>query len=162
LGKVMEESVRIAYSYLRSHAEDLGIDERIFEESDFHIHVPEGAVPKDGPSAGITMTTALYSLLIGQPVRGDVAMTGEITLRGQVLPIGGVKMKALAAKRAGITTVLLPHANEEDLEDLPQEVRDELTFIPVKNIHEVLANAIEPVEFHREKSFVQQDQSIMA
>lgn len=162
LGKVMEESVRIAYSYLRAHAEELGIDERIFEESDFHIHVPEGAVPKDGPSAGITMTTSLYSLLIGQPVRGDVAMTGEITLRGQVLPIGGVKMKALAARRSGITTVLLPDKNEDDLEDLPQEVRDEITFIPVKNINEVLANAIEPVEFHREKSFVQQDESIMA
>ncbi len=150
LGKVMEESVRIAYSYLRSHAQELGINEDLFENSDFHIHVPEGAVPKDGPSAGITMTTALYSLLIGQPVRADVAMTGETTLRGQVLPIGGVKMKVLAAHRAGLRTIILPEINMEDLDDLPDSVREELTFVPVARIDEVLANAIRPVSFQHE------------
>lgn len=150
LGKVMEESVRIAYSYLHSHAQELGINEDLFENSDFHIHVPEGAVPKDGPSAGVTMTTALYSLLIGQPVRSDVAMTGETTLRGQVLPIGGVKMKVLAAHRAGLRTIILPEQNMDDLEDLPESVRDELTFVGVSRIDEVLAAAIRPAEFHRE------------
>lgn len=148
LGKVMEESVRIAYSYLRSHADELGIDEDLFKNSDFHIHVPEGAVPKDGPSAGITMTTALYSLLVGQPVRSDVAMTGEFTLRGQVLPIGGLKMKALAAHRAGIRTVVLPEHNAVDLDDLPDEVRNEMTFIPVRDIREVLENAVRPAGFN--------------
>lgn len=147
LGKVMEESVRIAYSYLRSHADELGIDEDLFKNSDFHIHVPEGAVPKDGPSAGITMTTALYSLLVGQPVRADVAMTGEFTLRGQVLPIGGLKMKALAAHRAGIHTVVLPEHNSVDLDDLPDEVREEMTFVPVRDIREVLETAVRHVEF---------------
>lgn len=146
LGKVMEESVRIAYSYLRSHAGELGIDEDAFKNSDFHIHVPEGAVPKDGPSAGITMTTALYSLLIGQPVRADVAMTGETTLRGQVLPIGGVKMKVLAAHRAGIRTVILPEQNVMDLDELPDEVRNDMTFVPVQRIHEVLHTAVRPMQ----------------
>lgn len=150
LGKVMEESVRIAYSYLRAHAQELGIDEQHFENSDFHIHVPEGAVPKDGPSAGITMTTALYSLLVGQPVRAEVAMTGEITLRGQVLPIGGVKMKVLAAHRAGLRTIVLPEQNMEDLDELPAEVRNDLTFVPVQRIDQVLAAAIRPVEVVRE------------
>ncbi len=142
LGKVMEESVRIAYSYLRAHAEQLGIDEAIFENSDFHIHVPEGAVPKDGPSAGITMTTALYSLLTGRPVRPDVAMTGEITLRGQVTPIGGVKMKVLAAHRAGLKTIILPERNMDDLDELPEDVRNDLKFISVEQIGEVLSNAL--------------------
>jgi ATP-dependent Lon protease len=142
LGKVMEESVRIAYSYLRAHAQELGIDEDRFENSDFHIHVPEGAVPKDGPSAGITMATTLYSLLIGQPVRSDVAMTGEITLRGQVLPIGGTKMKVLAAHRSGIKTIVLPERNMDDLDELPEDVRKDLTFVPVQRIDEVLAAAI--------------------
>ncbi|MDX1992617.1 MAG: endopeptidase La [bacterium] len=150
LGKVMEESVRIAYSYLHSHAEELGIREDLFENSDIHIHVPEGAVPKDGPSAGITMTTALYSLFVGQPARADVAMTGEITLRGQVLPIGGVKMKVLAAHRGGIRTVILPEHNMDDLDDLPQEVRDDMTFVPVQRIDQVLEAAIRPVEIHPE------------
>jgi ATP-dependent Lon protease len=146
LGKVMEESVRIAYSYLTSHAEELGINEERFENADFHIHVPEGAVPKDGPSAGITMTTALYSLLIGQPVRAEVAMTGEFTLRGQVLPIGGIKMKTLAAHRAGLRTVILPERNMDDLDELPDDVRKDLTFVPVKTIDEVLAAAIRTPE----------------
>ncbi len=139
LGKVMEESVRIAHSYLRAHAEELGIDPARFENSDFHVHVPEGAVPKDGPSAGVTMTTALYSLLLNQPVRADVAMTGEITLRGQVLPVGGVKMKVLAAHRAGMKTVILPAKNMDDLDELPDDVRTEMTFVPVEKIDDVLS-----------------------
>src|SRR5258708_7379437 len=142
LGKVMEESVRIAYSYLRAHAEELGINEDRFENSDFHIHVPEGAVPKDGPSAGVTMTTALYSLLVNQPVRAEAAMTGEITLRGQVLPIGGTKMKVLAAHRGGLRTIILPERNMDDLDELPDDVRNDLTFVPVQRIDEVLAAAI--------------------
>lgn len=146
LGKVMEESVRIAYSYLHAHAEELGIAEERFKNYDFHIHVPEGAVPKDGPSAGITMTTALYSLLIEHPVNADVAMTGEITLRGQVLPIGGVKMKVLAAHRAGIRTVILPERNMDDLDDLPEEVLNDMTFVSVRSIDEVLAAAMLPIE----------------
>ncbi len=156
LGKVMEESVRIAYNYLRAHTDELGIDEKQFEESDFHLHVPEGAVPKDGPSAGITMTSALYSLLINEPVRVEVGMTGEITLRGQVLPIGGTKMKILAAHRAGLTTVILPERNLDDLDDLPDEVRDTMTFIPVERIDQVLEAAIRPVEIHREDVSVEQ------
>jgi len=150
LGKVMEESVRIAYSYLRAHAQELGIDEQNFENSDFHIHVPEGAVPKDGPSAGITMTTAMYSLLVNRPVRAEVAMTGEFTLRGQVLPIGGIKMKVLAAHRAGLRTIVLPEQNMEDLDELPAEVRNDLTFVPVQRIDQVLAAAIRPVEVVRD------------
>ncbi len=146
LGKVMEESVRIAYSYLSSHAQELGIPEERFENADFHIHVPEGAVPKDGPSAGITMTTALYSLLVGLPVRAEVAMTGEITLRGQVLPIGGIKMKTLAAHRAGLRTIILPERNMDDLDELPDDVRNDLTFVPVKTIDEVLVAAIRTPE----------------
>jgi ATP-dependent Lon protease len=156
LGKVMEESVRIAYSYLRAHSKELGIDESVFENSDFHIHVPEGAVPKDGPSAGITMTTALYSLLSGRPVRPDVAMTGEITLRGQVTPIGGVKMKVLAAHRAGLKTIILPERNVDDLDELPDDVRKDLTFLPVQQIDQVLSNALveqgQPVRKRRTKS----------
>ncbi|MCC7446366.1 MAG: endopeptidase La, partial [Anaerolineae bacterium] len=142
LGKVMEESVRIAYSYLRAHAEELDIDEERFENSDFHIHVPEGAVPKDGPSAGITMTTAIYSLVTGRPVRSDVAMTGEITLRGAVSPVGGIKMKVLAAHRAGLQTIILPKRNVDDLDELPDDVRHDLTFVPVEHIDEVLAVAL--------------------
>ncbi len=146
LGKVMEESVRIAFSYLYAHAYELGIDAERFQNHDFHIHVPEGAVPKDGPSAGITMTTALYSLLMEQGVRADVAMTGEITLRGQVLPVGGIKMKVLAAHRSGIRTIILPDRNEDDLDELPDEVRDDMTFIPVSRIDDVLDNAIRYVD----------------
>ncbi len=146
LGKVMEESVRIAYSYLRSRADALGINSDLFENSDFHIHVPEGAVPKDGPSAGVTMTTALYSLLTNRPVRSDVAMTGEITLRGQVLPVGGVKMKVLAAHRAGLRTIILPERNVDDLDDLPTDVRNDLTIVPVERIDEVLQTALRDPE----------------
>ena len=138
LGKVMEESVRIAYSYVRAKAPELGIDESLFNENDFHVHVPEGAIPKDGPSAGVTMVSALASLLLGRPVHAEVGMTGEVTLRGQVLPIGGVKHKVLAAHRAGLTTVILPKRNEADLDELPDDVRDEMTFVLVERIDEVL------------------------
>jgi ATP-dependent Lon protease len=151
LGKVMEESVRIAHSYLKAHADALGLDEERFENSDFHIHVPEGAVPKDGPSAGVTMTTALYSLMLGRPVRPDVAMTGEITLRGKVTPVGGVKMKVLAAHRAGLRTIILPERNMDDLDELPEDVRNDLTFVPVEQIDQVLETAIQKPETAEER-----------
>ncbi len=144
LGDVMEESVRIAYSWVRSKMSELGIDPETFENSDFHIHVPEGAIPKDGPSAGITMATAIVSLLTGRPVQSTVGMTGEITLRGQVLPIGGVKQKVLAAHRAGLKTIILPQRNEKDLDELPEDVRNELTFVLVERINQVLEAALRP------------------
>ena len=146
LGDVMRESAQIAHSYVRSKAQALGVNADIFEQTDVHIHVPAGAVPKDGPSAGITMVTAMASLFSGRPVRSDVGMTGEVTLRGRVLPIGGVKMKVLAAHRAGLTTVILPKRNERDLEDLPDDVRQAMTFVPVDRIDEALAVALLPVE----------------
>jgi ATP-dependent Lon protease len=144
LGDVMKESARIALSYVRGHAEELGIDESSFAGREFHVHVPAGAIPKDGPSAGITMTTALASLLSGRPVRHTVGMTGEVTLQGRVLPIGGLKQKVLAAHAAGLTDVILPERNRGDLEDVPEEVREELTFHPVMTIGEVLELALEP------------------
>jgi ATP-dependent Lon protease len=131
---------------VRSRAKDLGIDPDFFKESDIHLHVPAGAIPKDGPSAGTAMTTALVSLLTGVPVRDDVAMTGEITLRGQVLPVGGIKMKALAARRAGIETFVLPRRNEADLDDLPAVLREEMTFVLAETMDDVLAAAM-PDEF---------------
>lgn len=146
LGDVMAESVRIAFSWVQANAEALGIDPDVFEQSNFHVHVPAGAIPKDGPSAGVTMVTALVSLLTGRSVRADVGMTGEITLRGQVLPIGGLKQKVLAAHRAGLRTVILPARNEADLDDLPPDVREVMTFIPVENIEEVLEAALRPAE----------------
>jgi len=142
LGDVMKESAQAALSYVRSRAGNLGIDEDVFSQSDLHIHVPEGSIPKDGPSAGVTMTTALVSLLTGRPVRSDVGMTGEITLRGRVLPIGGVKEKVLAAHRAGLRTVILPRHNTNDLDELPQALRQEMTFIGVDQIDEVLQAAL--------------------
>ncbi len=144
LGDVMKESAQAALSYIRSHADRLGIPADFFENCDLHIHVPAGATPKDGPSAGITMATALASLLTGRPLRSHLAMTGEITLRGRVMPIGGVKEKVLAARRAGVTTVILPRRNEKDLEDIPPAVRQELTFHFVDTIGEVLDLALEP------------------
>ncbi|NOK59799.1 MAG: endopeptidase La [Chloroflexi bacterium AL-W] len=146
LGDVMRESAEAALTYVRSRSKMLGIDSHFFDSNAIHIHVPGGAVPKDGPSAGITMATALASAATGRIVRDDVAMTGEITLRGRVLPIGGIKEKALGAHRAGIRTIILPRRNEADLEDLPREVFDELTFVPVETLDEVLATALVPAK----------------
>ena len=140
----MKESAHIALSYLRSNGTRLGIDPKALAERRIHVHVPAGAVPKDGPSAGITMVTALASLLTGRPVRPEVGMTGEVTLTGRVLPIGGVKQKLLAAHRAGLTEVFLPARNEPDLDDVPAEVRDELTIHLVDDVADVLALALEP------------------
>lgn len=142
LGEVMQESARAALSYIRSKAKDFGIDENFFEKNEIHLHVPSGAVPKDGPSAGVTMAVALASLLTGRPVRSNVAMTGEITLRGQVLPVGGIKDKVLAAHRLGADTVILPRKNENDLDDVTQEVRDAMHFILADNVDEVIAAAL--------------------
>ncbi len=141
LGDVMQESARAARSYLWSHAESMGLDISRFKRNGVHIHVPSGAIPKDGPSAGITMATALASAYVGKPVRSDTAMTGEISLTGLVLPVGGIKEKVLAAHRAGIKRIILPKANEKDLKEVPQEVRDELTILPVERIEEVLPAA---------------------
>jgi ATP-dependent Lon protease len=145
LGDVMKESVRAASSLVRSRAEKLGIDPKLFDESDVHVHVPAGAVPKDGPSAGIAMFTALASLFSNRPVSRDVAMTGEVTLRGLVLPIGGLKEKSIAALRAGIKTILIPKLNQKDIPDLPDEVRQKLRIIPVETVDDVLAEALEPL-----------------
>jgi len=144
LGDVMKESGRIALSYVRGHAEALHIAEDAFDEREFHLHVPAGAIPKDGPSAGVTMTTALASLLSGRPVRHTVGMTGEVTLQGRVLPIGGLKQKVLAAHAAGLTDVVLPERNRADLDEVPEEVREAMTFHPVMSIDEVLELALEP------------------
>lgn len=144
LGDVMKESAQAALSYIRAHASSLGIAPDFFENLDIHIHVPAGAVPKDGPSAGIALATSLASLLSGRLVRHDVAMTGEITLRGKVLPVGGIKEKVLGARRAGIKTVILPKRNEKDLEEVPESVRKEMNFIFVETIDEVLRYALEP------------------
>jgi ATP-dependent Lon protease len=144
LGDVMKESARIALSYVRGHAEELGIDEHAFDNKEFHVHVPAGAIPKDGPSAGVTMVTALASLLSGRPVKHTVGMTGEVTLQGRVLPIGGLKQKALAAHAAGLTDVILPERNRGDLDDIPEEVRKQMTFHPVMTVDEVLDRALEP------------------
>jgi ATP-dependent Lon protease len=144
LGDVMKESARIALSYVRGHAEELGIAEDAFEGREFHVHVPAGAIPKDGPSAGVTMTTALASLLTGRPVKHTVGMTGEVTLQGRVLPIGGLKQKVLAAHAAGLTDVILPERNRGDLDDIPADVRERMTFHPVMSIGEVLDAALEP------------------
>ncbi|MBU9710974.1 endopeptidase La [Evansella tamaricis] len=142
LGDVMKESAQAAFSYIRSKSEELSIDPSFHEKNDIHVHVPEGAVPKDGPSAGITMATALISALTGQPVRKEVGMTGEITLRGRVLPIGGLKEKSMSAHRAGLTHIIIPKDNEKDLEDIPASVREDLTFIPVSHLDEVLKEAL--------------------
>jgi ATP-dependent Lon protease len=140
----MKESARIALSYIESHADDFGIDQKALRRH-FHVHVPAGAVPKDGPSAGITMTTALASLLSGRKVRPTVGMTGEITLQGKVLPIGGLKQKALAAHRAGLTEIVIPLRNEVDLDDIPITVRESLTFHIAETIDQVLDYALEPL-----------------
>jgi ATP-dependent Lon protease len=146
LGDVMKESAQIALSYLRSHAPSLGIDPAALAGRRIHLHVPAGAVPKDGPSAGITMATALASLATGRPVRPEVGMTGELTLSGRVLPIGGVKQKLLAAHRAGLTEVVIPARNEPDLDDVPAEVRQKLTIHPCGDVTDVLALALRPAD----------------
>jgi ATP-dependent Lon protease len=142
LGDVMTESIQAAMTVVRSRATVLGIDEEFHQKLDVHIHVPEGATPKDGPSAGVGMCTALVSVLTDIPVKSDVAMTGEITLRGEILPIGGLKEKLLAARRGGISTVLIPHENEKDLVEIPKNIKDKLTIVPVKWIDEVLEHAL--------------------
>jgi len=142
LGDVMKESAQAALSYVRSKAEELGIDVDFFEKTDIHLHVPAGSIPKDGPSAGVTMATALASLLLDKPVRADVGMTGEITLRGQVLPVGGIKEKILAAHRVGLKTVILPQRNEPDLDDVPEEVKEEMTFILADKVDQVFTAAL--------------------
>jgi ATP-dependent Lon protease len=152
LGDVMKESARIALSYLRSHGAELSLPVGELKDRGVHVHVPAGAVPKDGPSAGVTMTTALASLLSGRPVRSDVAMTGEVSLTGRVLPIGGVKQKLLAAHRAGISQVLIPQRNEPDLDDVPAEVLEKLTVHPVGDVREVLELALEPVAAEAEEA----------
>jgi ATP-dependent Lon protease len=144
LGDVMKESARIALSYVRAHAAELGVDDSAFDDRTFHVHVPAGAIPKDGPSAGITMATALASLLSGRPVKHTVGMTGEVTLQGRVLPIGGLKQKALAAHAAGLTDVIIPERNRADLDDVPEHVREKMTFHPVMGLGEVLELALEP------------------
>ena len=142
LGDVMKESARAAISYIRSNSAEYGIADSAFENTDIHIHVPEGATPKDGPSAGITMATAILSAFTKKPVRGDVAMTGEITLLGNVLPIGGLKEKALAAYRTGVKNVIIPEENKKDLEEIPKNIREKINFIPVSDVGTVFRNAI--------------------
>jgi ATP-dependent Lon protease len=151
LRDVMKESISAAASYVRSRAIDFGIEPPLFDKRDIHVHLPEGATPKDGPSAGAAMATAIVSVLTGIPVRADVAMTGEITLRGRILPIGGLKEKLLAALRGGIKTVLIPEENRKDLAEIPANVKDGLEIIPVSHVDEVLARALtaplEPIEW---------------
>ena len=143
LGDVMKESAQTALSYVRTKIEELHVDSEYFETHDIHIHVPEGAVPKDGPSAGITMATAIVSAILHRPIRREVGMTGEITLRGRVLPIGGLNEKTLSAHRAGLTTIICPKDNERDIEDIPESVRENLTFKLVSSADEVLAIALD-------------------
>src|SRR5262249_780668 len=143
LGDVMKESARIALTWVRSHAADLGIPEDAFTNREFHVHVPAGAIPKDGPSAGITLVTAIASLLTRRPVKHTVGMTGEVTLQGRVLPIGGVKQKVLAAHAAGLTEVILPERNRGDLDEVPADVREQVRFHHVTNVAEVLRLALE-------------------
>jgi len=155
LGDVMQESVQAALSYVRARSPQFGLKPSLFERKDIHIHVPEGAIPKDGPSAGITMCTAIVSVLTGIPVSKDVAMTGEVTLRGNVLPIGGLKEKLLAAHRGGIKTVIIPYDNEKDLADIPENVTKGLTIVPVKHVDEVIRLALssepQPIEYSEDE-----------
>jgi ATP-dependent Lon protease len=146
LGEVMQESAQAALSYLKSRAHELGIDPEVFESIDIHLHIPEGAIPKDGPSAGITIASALTSAFTQRKIRRDVAMTGEITLRGRVLPIGGVREKVLAAHRAGVKTVIIPSRNVKDLVDVPKKARNDLDIRPVDHLDEVLEVALLPPE----------------
>jgi ATP-dependent Lon protease len=146
LGDVMKESARIALSWFRAHAPDYGVDPQFYKDSEIHLHVPSGAIPKDGPSAGVTMVTALASALSGRPVRSDLAMTGEITLSGRVLPVGGIKEKVLAAQRAGVRQLVLPRPNEKDVkEDLTKELRDDVVIHYADHMDDVLRLALIPV-----------------
>jgi ATP-dependent Lon protease len=154
LGDVMRESVQAAESYVKSRSQEFGIKPTLFERKDIHVHVPEGATPKDGPSAGVAMVTSIVSVLTGIAVRRDIAMTGEITLRGRVLPIGGLKEKLLAALRGGLTTVLIPKENEKDLAEIPDNVKKGLTIVPVGTVDELLKHALvsplAPIEWSEE------------
>ena len=154
LGEVMKESIQAAEYYVKSRSVDYGIEPTVFEKKDIHVHVPEGATPKDGPSAGVAMVTAIVSVLTSTAIRRDLAMTGEVTLRGNALAIGGLKEKLLAALRGGITTVLIPEENEKDLADIPDNVKEGLQIIPVKHVSEVLKHALietpEPVDWDEE------------
>jgi ATP-dependent Lon protease len=145
LGDVMKESAQAALSLVKARASRIGVDAEVLEKSDIHVHVPAGATPKDGPSAGVAMFVALTSLLTGRPVRSDVAMTGEISLRGLVLPIGGVKEKVLAALRAGIHTVMLPARNQRDLEDIPADARAQVKFVWMEQVDDAIATALSPL-----------------
>ena len=147
----MQESAKAGISYIRSAARELKIDEDFYKKCDLHIHIPEGAIPKDGPSAGVTMCTAIISTLTGIPVRKDVAMTGEITLRGKVLPVGGIREKVLAAHRAGIRKVLLPKDNEPDIQDIPEGVRDEMEFVLIKHVKDALKQVLVKDKKHENK-----------
>jgi ATP-dependent Lon protease len=142
LGTVMQESAKTAYSYVRANAVKFGINEAFYKEKDIHIHAPEGAVSKDGPSAGVTMVTALVSALSGKKVKHNVAMTGEVTLTGRVLPIGGLKEKSLAAFRAGVDTIIIPKENEKDIDKIPNSIRNRLNIISAREVNEVLKNAL--------------------
>jgi len=146
LGDVMKESARIALTYVKSHSSELGIDDHALDGRDVHVHVPAGAIPKDGPSAGITMVTAIASLLTRRPVKSSIGMTGEVTLQGRVLPIGGLKQKVLAAHAAGLTEVVVPERNEPDLDDVPADVREHMRFHIVGTVDQVLALALESRE----------------
>jgi ATP-dependent Lon protease len=153
IGNVMQESARAALSYVRSRAEAMNLPNEFFEKNDIHMHIPAGATPKDGPSAGVTMATALVSLVSGRKVKPHLGMTGEITLRGQVLPVGGVKEKVLAAHRNGLRTVILPKRNKFDLEDVPDEIKNSMEFVFVETVDDVLNAALEPAPklVHRKK-----------
>jgi ATP-dependent Lon protease len=150
LGDVMKESAQAALSYVRSRAKTLGIDDELFSKIDLHIHVPAGAIPKDGPSAGITMATAIASALTGKPVNKNIAMTGEVTLRGRVLPIGGLKEKTLAAKRMGINKVIIPKRNKKDLEDIPKYIKKDMEFVFAETMDDVLKVALKKVNNKKE------------
>jgi ATP-dependent Lon protease len=158
VGNVMQESARAALSYVRSRAERLGLQANFFDKSDIHLHVPSGAQPKDGPSAGVTIATALVSLISGRLMRKGVGMTGEITLRGQVLPVGGIKEKVLAAHRNLLSTVILPKRNEMDLDDVPDEIKKTMTFVFAESVDDILSAALEPAKAHDESTEIPKKQ----